>query len=78
MKSTELLCCPEPGEGGENKTKLRSANNEINKCETVSVDDRLDSDYLMWESHYSVKANVGATVTVSAVLAVGSIAEEEQ
>lgn len=61
---------------GRDEIKLHSANNEINKSEAVSVDDRPNSKYLMCLFHYSVsvKASVGATVTVSAVLAVRSMA----
>lgn len=58
------------------KIKPHSTNNEINKSEAVSVDDRPDSKYLMCLFHYSVsvKASAGATVTVSAALAVRSMA----
>lgn len=61
---------------GRDKIKLHSANIEINKSEAVSIDDGPDSKYLMCLFHYSVsvKASVGATVTVSAVLAVRSMA----
>lgn len=54
------------------KIKLQSANTEINKSEAMSVDDRPKSKYVICLFHYSVsvKASVGATVTVSAVLAV--------
>uniref|UniRef100_A0A3Q1FGN6 Uncharacterized protein n=1 Tax=Acanthochromis polyacanthus TaxID=80966 RepID=A0A3Q1FGN6_9TELE len=63
-------------EGRGDKIKPHSANNEINKSEAVSADDRPDNKYLMCLFHYSVsvKANVGVTVTVSAVLAVRSMA----
>lgn len=64
------------GMGGRMEIKLHSANNEINKSEAVSMDDRPNSKYLMCLLHYSVsvKASEGATVTVSAVLAVRSMA----
>ena len=64
------------GGGGRDKIKLHSANNEINKSEAASVDDRPNSKYLMCLFHYSVsvQASVGATVTVSAVLAGRSMA----
>lgn len=63
--------------GGErDEIRLGRANNEINKCEAASIDHRPNSKYLMCLFHYSVsvKASAGATVTVSAVLAVRSMA----
>ncbi len=67
---TEL---PVRGGGGD---KLHRANSHINKSEAASADDRPNSKYLMCLCHYSVsvKASEGATVTVSAVLAGGSMA----
>lgn len=57
---------------------LYSTNNEINKSEAVNLDGRADNKYLMCLFHYSVsvKASVGVSVTVSAALAVWSMALE--
>lgn len=74
-RSTKLQCWLEHERGEGDKIKQHSANNEINKSEAASVDDSPDGKYLLCLFHYSVsvKASMGATVTVSAVLAVRSM-----